>query len=122
MRARQLQHPFRRMGTREIKHAIKRAQAEIERQLLAHVQQQNREDAETEECVSITGASYLAQSIKDRVAKAKRAVEDAQGRVTAAVEQIDGAADSANAMATAIEQEAAELNAQMAQLTNGPPQ
>ena len=109
------------MGTRQVKLAIKRAKAQVERELSEHVREQNRKDAETESDVSITGASYLAETVRDRIARAKKSIADANERVMSAADQIGTAADGAQAVAAAIEQEAADLQAQLAQLTNGPP-
>ena len=64
----------------------------------------------------------LAQTIRDRVAKAKERSAQAQAKVSGALDQIDGANGAAEKFATDLEREAAELHASLGGITNGPPQ
>ena len=74
-----------------------------------------------DDLMSITGAKYLSETARSRIAAAKESIAKATDRVSSAVDQVEGAAARVNDVAQAIEQEAAELTATAAQFTNGAP-
>ena len=63
----------------------------------------------------------LAQTIRDRVAKAKERSAQAQNKVSGALDQIDGATISAEQFANDLAKEAADLHASLGGISNGPP-
>lgn len=71
--------------------------------------------------MSITGASFLAESIRAQIAAAKAKVAEATADVGSAVVQINAAADNAGKIAKEIRSEADALNAELGQFSNGAP-
>lgn len=71
--------------------------------------------------MSITGADFLAASIRDRVSAAKMRVIQATETTANAIAKIDGAAEHAERFARQVESEADGLMAEIGQLSNMPP-
>ena len=70
---------------------------------------------------TITGASQLAGTIKDRINAAKAKVGTVTANADAALAKLNSAADTADQVNQAISKEADDLMAQIGQFTNGGP-
>lgn len=71
--------------------------------------------------MSITGANYLAGSIKERIAAAKAKVGEVTANADTALAKLNSAADAADQVNKAIEAEADSLLAEIGQVSNGGP-
>ena len=87
--------------------------SQIQRLLDAETIYQNRKLE-----MSITGASYLAQTIKDKIEAAKARVVASTEKTDAALTKLISAADHADGIATTIENEANDLTAFVGQFSN----
>jgi hypothetical protein len=96
---------------------------QMERELAALVLRKNREQQRSiETSMSITGANYLGQTVRDRVTAAKAKIAQTHERMTGAMDELDRSTAHVEKVAAAIEKEAADLTATAAQFTNGPPE
>ena len=77
--------------------------------------------ANVEKALRMPVTGNLAQTIRDRVAKAKERSAQAQNKVSGALDQIDGATISAEQFANDLAKEAADLHASLGGISNGPP-
>lgn len=68
--------------------------------------------------MSITGAAFLAGTIKDRINAAKAKVEQVSQNTDSALVKLNEAADKGDRIAKQIEAEAADLQAQLGQWSN----
>lgn len=71
---------------------------------------------------SITGASFLGEQFKARIAAAKATVEGAKTSIVSALSEIETAAAHASDVAKAIQAEADDLKAALGQVSNGAPE
>ncbi len=74
-----------------------------------------------EKPMSITGADFLAQSIKDKIRIAKERASNALTRADNAFGKFDGACSQVETVSSQIEQEADGLLAELGQISNGGP-
>ena len=72
--------------------------------------------------MSITGAPYLAETIRQRIAASKQRVNEASANMAAALQKLDAAADQAGKIAKEIEDEADGLLAELGQHSNNGPE
>lgn len=71
--------------------------------------------------MSITGASQLSASIKERIAAAKKRVAQVHSSADTALSKLYSAADTAERIAVTIEKEADALLSEIGQYSNGGP-
>lgn len=76
---------------------------------------------EVEKQMSITGAQYVAGSIKDKIQAAKDRMSKVTSGAEAAVAKLNAAADAAEQLNKSIEAEADNLMAEIGQFSNGSP-
>jgi hypothetical protein len=96
----------------------------VNREVTDQVQIENRRSRAAEQGtknMSITGAAYLGAQARSRVQAAKDKIAKATERLGGAMDELDRSTGRIDDVAKAIEQEAADLTAAAAQLTNGPP-
>jgi hypothetical protein len=71
--------------------------------------------------MSITGANYLAGSIKQKIQAAKDRIANVHAATDAALTKMNAAADTGDQIAKAIDDEATGLLAELGQFSNGGP-
>lgn len=91
-------------------------------EVLSHVDTLNEQQPKPiEKPMSVTGAAYLAGSLKDKIAAAKAKIEKVNSDVDAGVAKVNSAVDAASQVAASLSAEADELMASVGQFSNGSP-